>query len=246
MLPSRREDIKTLLSDAFAGIEFETAGHKYKLNGKAIPSVTTILGKLDKSNALLYWASKMAQETGDPWAWRDKREQAANLGTEAHSLIEHELNVMLGIEDDARPDVSDDAHYVFSGWKEWAAGVNLMPVMVEQPVYSLDPRYAGKPDVLAYVNDVLTVCDWKSSKGGRIYDEHKLQNYAYRYAISKAIGFMPAGTVVILPKEGPKLEVLPVDIPWSDSGMDAFRGLFHAYCWCSESAKEERARKVVA
>lgn len=236
-------EIRAKLSSAFDAVKFSEAGHRYTVGGKPVPGVTTIIGKLDKSTALLHWASKLAQDTGNPWEWKDAKKKAADLGTEAHALIEHELNVMLGIED-GRPVVSDDAQYVFSGWKEWAAGVKLRPVAVERAICCAEPRYAGRFDLLAYVNDVLTVCDWKSSKGGRVYDEHKLQSYAYRYAVSKALGETPAGLVVILPKEGPKLDVVPVNVPWSVAGFMAFEGLVNIHGWCAESAKEERAREA--
>lgn len=238
------DEIRARLKETFASVHFSPTGHKYTINGEWAPSVTTIIGKLDKSDALLWWASKLSEETGDPWAWRTQRKKAADIGTEAHALIEHELRLMLGIEDDERPDVSDDAHYVFSGWKEWAASVNLEPVAVEQAICCSDPRYAGRTDLLGFVHGRLTVCDWKSSKGGKVYDEHKLQSHAYRHAIGKAIGEIPDGLVVVLPKEGPKLDVVPVDIPWSDACMTAFRGLVDTYSWCNESAREERKRKA--
>jgi hypothetical protein len=240
-------EVKAKLQAAFGGFAGPQGRyHAYELDGKPIPSVTAATGKLDKSAALLGWAAKLAADTGNPWEYRDARKKAADLGTEAHALIEHELRKMLGIED-FPPDVSDDAHYVVAGWREWAQGVKLVPLAVEMPIFCRSLWYAGKPDVIAFVRGTLCVPDWKSSKNGAVYDEMRLQNYAYRHAIAEVVGEMPDGMVVLLPKEsiakGAKLSgITPVDIPWSDEGFEAFKGLLATYKWCQISAKEEKAR----
>jgi hypothetical protein len=39
------------------GLSFSEARHVYTLDGKHVPGVTTIIGVLDKSNALTKWAA---------------------------------------------------------------------------------------------------------------------------------------------------------------------------------------------
>src|SRR5262245_48241141 len=54
--------------------------------------------------------------------------EAADVGTQCHALIEHEVKRQLGIEAPA-PEASDEAMFRFAGWKEWASKSGLCPLM---------------------------------------------------------------------------------------------------------------------
>jgi hypothetical protein len=125
--------------------------------------------------------------------------KAGDIGSQIHSLIEWTLRASLMEEPGPSPHISDKAQWGFMAWEDWKKSVNLKPVHVEQTVWSDRYGYAGTMDLLAYVNGVLTVLDWKSGKA--IYPESYLQNAAYRHAIREMGHGDPAqGIIVRLPK----------------------------------------------
>lgn len=236
-MPSVAEQIAADMDAAYRGLSLG-GNHQYRLDGKWIPGVTTILRKLDKSDALLHWAAKLAETTGNPWAFKERRQTAADVGTQAHALIEHECRIRMGILDsDLGMEITDEARFIFSGWQEWADKVKFEPILLERAVCSRKHWFAGKLDVLAFVNGRLTLCDWKTGRQGRLYQEHKLQIHGYRACLREA-GIDPEGLVVVLPKEGPDFTIRPYPIPWDEEAFAAFLGLKAAYHWTLRDARE--------
>lgn len=171
--------------------------------------VTTAIGVLDKP-ALVKWSANVQYDADVSVAWRLYREgcpaqltreqftamfameagkerehqkilkEAADLGTQVHALIEHAVRQILGQQSE-EPRVSDEALFVFAGWEAWAKSVDFRPVATEFTIFSCIRGYAGTPDVLAWVDHVLKLVDWKTSGG--LYLEHEIQNVAYRQAL---------------------------------------------------------------
>ena len=65
----------------------------YKIDGKKVPGVTTIIGRFKDSGALLWWAYGQGQaaERGEINSLYDKRDEAAESGTIAHELVRRYL-----------------------------------------------------------------------------------------------------------------------------------------------------------
>jgi len=138
-------------------------------------------------------------------------EEAGDIGTQTHNRIEWELREELGLnsEFDARPELtSTGAEKAYNEWKKWRKDVNLKVIAVEQMIISEKYGYGGTLDLLAEIEGVLTVPDWKTGK--RIYAESFLQNAAYRQAVREmGIGDPKKGIIVRLPKleDDPGFEV---------------------------------------
>lgn len=240
--------------------------HRYYLGKQLLPNVTSILDMIAKP-ALVPWAAKAQQEADIEVAWnvhrlggfnaelakgefcdtfrrlagKEKESQrqareAADLGKAVHSLIEAWCIRKMGGQ---RVDlyVSDEAHYVYSGFEEWATDVDLEPVAVETRLLHRGQGYAGTLDCLAYVGGVLTVLDWKSSKA--IYPEMKLQSIAYRMAVAEMTGLpLPAGLILRLPKSATDESLKPEPHPVEDDPETlwrAFLNVLELYRW-SKSA----------
>ena len=109
------------------------------------------------------------------------RNEAADIGTAAHALIEWHTRVMLGEDPGPEPKVPDAAMLAVESWKDWAKQVGFKPIWTERVVYHSLAGYAGTADWLAYVSGVLTLGDIKTGKA--IYAEAWLQNRAYRSAL---------------------------------------------------------------
>jgi hypothetical protein len=159
-------------------------------------------------------------------------DKAKDLGHEVHALIEHNLKASLGVTLDY-PDVSDEALYIYSGFEKWAKSVALRPVAMEQKICSTSLLFAGTLDCLAYVNDRLAVLDWKTSKKAvkEPYDEHILQNIAYRRA-AEELGLPPlTGWVVYVPKvAGVEIQAFEIQAD-PEKTMKAFLGLRAVHEW---------------
>jgi hypothetical protein len=160
-------------------------GRRYK-----VPGVTTALESLAKP-ALIPWAVNCAINFVRPAiapgiehaesyleevyaqakkeATRIKR-AAADVGTEAHRIIESnesfEPGTLVG--------------NCVSAARQWLGSKEIHWLYRERPIYSRRYRFSGRFDGLALVDGVLSLIDWKSSKG--IYAEYRFQTAAYVHA----------------------------------------------------------------
>ena len=207
-------------------------GRTYKLPGRdeiALPSVTTVLGKVMPKPALVNWFAKRGREAmaeylseyvGDPVTIgllenavaeakmrpRADAQDAANLGSEAHVLIERQLK-------------GDSTHVpvalrsVIDAFNTWLSGQDLKLLDSEVAVYTATPgaSYAGTIDALFERPDkTLVLVDFKTSKA--IYPEHLVQLAAYAHAIR----WMSDGPrsitsqVIRLGKEKPEFEIASI------------------------------------
>lgn len=251
------KEAQRILAQLHAEITFDHGKHTYTTEATGpIPSVTTILGRLDKP-ALKWWAANL-QQTADKEAFAEFSEKGGNIddylarvkgafnrtaraeadyGSEAHSLIEWHCKLMLGVKTE-RPTVSDRGEAIFGRAEEWMKEVELQPVAVETRFASRKHRFAGTADIMATTNLTpnLSTIDWK----GRdlkpkdpplmIYPEARLQNIAYRGAL-REYGIISDGIVVRLPKIGPDWNVEPVPVPWDENAWEAFVGLIPMHNW---------------
>ena len=143
----------------------------YRVDGKVFPSVTTILGVIDKWGPLMHWA---VQETKAGRDYRETRDTAATRGTSVHDALE-----VLATEG-TPPSLTDfpeeDRGYV-SGLCSWWLDHEPKAVLVEQIVASKRLRFAGRFDLLAVIDGTTHLLDLKTS--GRVYETHHLQAVAY-------------------------------------------------------------------
>ena len=83
----------------------------YKIDGKRIPSVTTINARFKIADALTHWAWQCGV---DGLNYRDEKNKAGSIGTEVHTLCEEYIK---GNE----PNVSQDpiVHHCFLQFLDW-------------------------------------------------------------------------------------------------------------------------------
>jgi hypothetical protein len=166
---------------------------KYTINGNEYPSVTTITGQLDKSPALMGWATKCMQEYIElnlksckdipalikeaRFNYREISKTALNIGSQVHDLIEKYIKTDK-TEFQGYPDKVQKAFLAFLEWEnnnidKW--------IESEKPVFDPDRCYAGTLDAIAKFKDGETrVIDFKTSKAH--YKENSLQIAAYLLA----------------------------------------------------------------
>jgi hypothetical protein len=145
-----------------------------------------------------YLATLLAR-LGQVKAHQKELAKAGEIGTQTHKLIEWTMRTAIGAEAGPKPVVSDKALWGFMAFEDWAKSVHLKPVLIEQTIYSKTHEYAGTMDLLARVDGVLTLVDFKTGKA--IYPEAQLQSAAYQVALIEMGYVAPAaGLIVRLPK----------------------------------------------
>lgn len=171
--------------------------------------------------------------------------KAGDIGTQIHKMIEWMMRTALGAEAGPKPVISDQAQWAVMAFEDFAKSVNLKPVLIEQTVYSTVHGYAGTMDLLARVNGVLTLLDFKSGKA--IYPESFLQSAAYSVALAEMGYVLPASALILrLPKveTDPAFEV--VTVPPALDLFPVFLATKQLWQWTYANEEAYRARRAGA
>lgn len=210
-------------------LTFTHGGHRYKLDGRPIKSVTTLLQALAKPQLVAWAANEAADYAIDHWdhltqqtpserraliaaAHRKRRDKAAAKGTQIHAWAE----ALIAGEP---VEIPDEHAATVDALARWWEGSGFTVLHSECAVYAdeddlLGVPYAGRFDLLAqHPRYGTTLLDWKSGKG--VYPEFAVQLAGYDAAEWLQVGDedrpMPAINtlaVVHLQPDGPTLHVL--------------------------------------
>lgn len=222
---------------------------RYLVNGKRFANVTTILNVLAK-DALLDWAANLAREDKE---WKVVRAEAGERGKVSHHLL---LQILLGSGASLSDLIAEHRPYGQGGFK-WVRDRKPDVVECERMVASVKYRYAGRLDLLARIDDTLTLTDFKTvtkwsyerdrktkeltDKLYPPYDENLLQLDLYQGARIEC-GLVPAERGLIV-RLGPDTEY---DETFVD--LDPARGIaiLEAYRAKAEAGKVLRAASTAA
>lgn len=120
-------------------------------------------GRFKDSGPLMYWAFNQGKSGAH--TLYEKRDEAADIGTRIHELIESDV---LGIPSELRPgfgpEMRKQAEMGFRSYLEWKAGVLFKVVRSEVSLVSESLQCGGTIDAVARVQDKLCLADWKSGK----------------------------------------------------------------------------------
>lgn len=208
-----------VLFDGKIVLSFDEEKHVYRVDGRVLPGVTTICGVLSKP-ALVPWAAKMCAEYLDAnlkpgqaldevqkatlikamkGSWKQKKEEAADIGTIAHKFAEDYLQG----REPAKP-VNELARAAVDAFLEWMAAHHVKIISSERRILSLNHWYAGTVDLIAEVDGETWVADFKTSSG--IWPEYGLQLAGYRIALREEMGQSLKRLVLWFPKDGKPFE----------------------------------------
>jgi len=169
---------------------FERRGRYYYVQDRKLIRVTAVLDILNKPQ-LIPWAARTAAEIAlaEPSSSVDKvvgavfqkKETAADIGSDVHKLIET-INKGTEIELESVP---ENKKGFVSGFLSFCQTVNPVTLCSEQECYSLIHGYAGTTDwIVQLPNKEVWLLDFKT---GGIYIEAALQMVAYKTAIHEMI-----------------------------------------------------------
>jgi hypothetical protein len=167
-------------------------------------------------------------------AWRRELDKAAEIGTNAHKLIEWHTRKMLGISSGKEPEVGEKSIWSYMAWDDWRKSVDFQPLLMEQTVWSEKYEYAGTLDLVALVGGKRTLVDYKTSKA--LYPETNFLQVAAYWKALEEMGHEPPEESLILrlPKKesDPEFEVRKVDVP-VDELFRVFSQVLDLFRWKS-------------
>ena len=161
---------------------FDEKTHTYRLDGKRMTGITTVLGVIAKP-ALIPWAANMAvdyvKEHGSlekdggvnfisiredileeaRKAHAQKRDKAADVGTLVHKAVEEWIN------EKKEPKLDEQGIKMFNHFKKWAEDNKVKFLESEKKVYSEEHFVAGTPDFICEIDGRKYLGDFKTSSG---------------------------------------------------------------------------------
>jgi hypothetical protein len=160
-----------------------------------LPSVTTVMGVLDKSGPLIGWAKRVTAEAAvanadqiPGWvamagkagavslltkAATQTRDKAADVGTRVHALAE---SVARGVP----VELTEEERPFLAAYQAFLAEWQPRYLAAEEMVVSLTHGYGGTFDAIVEMAGDVWMLDTKTSKG--VYPETSLQLAAYTFA----------------------------------------------------------------
>jgi hypothetical protein len=155
----------------------KTRSHqKYILkDGTQVPGASTIAKIGDDGSSLIHWAWDLGHRGLD---YRKVRDQAADIGTIAHFLIECFLHGHEADLSEFSPADIERAQTAFRNFKVWWDHEGLTVLEPEVQLVSETHMFGGTIDAPSRDKDgKIVLLDWKTSKG--IWPAHKFQLAAY-------------------------------------------------------------------
>lgn len=225
-------------------------------NGLAMPGVTTVISKVDKSGPLIAWAkgvtadaaldnldrlSEMVKADGrEPTkAWLKahataESDRAKDLGTRVHLLAEQ-------ISRGASPDMDELEAPFVAAYRRYLDEFQPVVKSLEQFTCNLSLGYGGTFDFLCEIDGKLTLGDLKTGKG--VYAETRLQlaalgmaefigrpNDPRRYRMPKVEQYV---ILHVRPEAYAKgFQLYRVNV--NDADRAAFRGALDIYRWAEQ------------
>lgn len=223
--------------------------YRHPETGELYPSITNIIDVLAKP-WLGGWAAKMV--AGAAWDSRDalmkiedrdeavamlkgapyrSRGKKADLGTAVHAVAE------ASARDEKWPEIPPEAEPYVEGFLSFVQDFAPSWRVLEGTVYNVEHGYAGTFDMLAEIDGLLVLGDYKT--GANVYDEVAMQLAAGRYAeslwdpVTGDLSPMPAiAGCIAIHLQPNKYAVYTVNA--GAEAFEAFLGLRAAWPWSKD------------
>ena len=217
--------------------------HAYFLDGEKLPGVTTIMSTAMPPFLAKYAAECAADVVMDDPAWfmglhssekyrrmveayNVRSREAAARGTRIHELA---VPLITGVDVDTPVELVGPMEALADTMDR----LGMVPVLRELPVFNVEHRYAGTFDLLAEIDGVTWLLDFKSGKGP--YDSWALQLAAYNHAThyqtegDTIAEWVPAERCGAVHITADSATLYPVDA--GEDTFDAFLSCLPVYEW---------------
>ena len=136
-----------------------------------LPGVTTITSELGwNKQVLVNWANKLGLRGINSREYVDDK---ADIGTLGHQMVIDHIRGTKSSTDDYSKNQIDKAENCLLSYLGWEKGKKVSVINTETPMVSEKLKFGGTPDFLGYIDDKLTLVDYKTGKG--IYLEYWIQ-----------------------------------------------------------------------
>ena len=206
--------------DECKGIAYGKEYKFYQKDGKTLISSSKAAGVMDKSDILMFWASKLTKQFLYAYLYgcevnqftreellpmideavtryKSEKEKAATSGTRIHDFAEQFVKSKLGLCD--MPEIPEDDEKVIAGinaFLDWYNQDKKEFIFAEQILYSLKDDFAGRADAGVEIGGKKYLVDYKT--GSNIYSEALLQIASYFKAYTEEFSEESLDGVLIL------------------------------------------------
>jgi hypothetical protein len=191
-------------------LTFDEDKHTYKINGSLVKDSISGCLKVIAKPALVGWAASAAVDhivarmypgmmldeiiikdlaKGAKVAYRQKTEDAADLGTLGHKWVEDYLKAQAENRPTPGLPINPQLRNIAETFLQFMRDNDVQVIAAEQKVYSRKLNIAGTFDCLAKFNGKLAILDWKTGSG--IYPEYFLQMGGYDVCYTEEINPEP-------------------------------------------------------
>lgn len=138
--------------------------------GESVPGTTTVIGSCLgwNKNQLMWWAWKQGK---DGLNFRETSEKAADIGTQAHAMVEAHITGQ------SIPEGDPKAVAAFGEYLEWQKRTRIEIIGSELAMVNEEYGYGSTLDAIGRFDADYELLDWKSSNG--CYADHAIQLAAY-------------------------------------------------------------------
>jgi hypothetical protein len=161
----------------------------YWFAGERLPGTTTIIGRFKDSGGLLHWAFQQGQNGASHLY--EKADEAADIGTCTHSMIEAHINggnpadVLHSMAADSES--ADKSHNAYTMYMKWENQTKIKFLTKYQEIQLVSPefKFGGTPDAIGEIDGEIMLIDWKTSNG--VYQDYIIQLAAYCHLINDGV-----------------------------------------------------------
>jgi len=194
--------VESTLYKGKVAIRFLPDSHAYYVDGKRKTGVTTFIGIVDKSRALIGWATELYRDfllenfgkltEAQIYEGCDlhsvRKQEAADTGTKIHDWCERYIRYELKEKGAEMPEMPEDSAVQIGAmaFMDWAKEHKVKFLSTERVVYSKKHDFIGTMDIEAKIDGKLCLVDLKSSNG--LYNTVRLQTAAYVLADQEESG----------------------------------------------------------
>ncbi len=244
-------------------VEYRDASHRYWIHRDGertdAVSVTSVL-KVLAAPALVTWAQRVGAEGALKLAREgeldnvpvedvvdrlrlfkldtdSKRDEGGDRGTSIHTALQDYAR------DGTVPNVGDfrvpERPYV-QALCRWLLRADPTPILVEQIVGSPTHGFAGRVDLVAEINGLHYLCDAKTNRNGRVYDNHHAQAAGYVLALEEC-GYSVMGSILVGLGDDGTFEEVPGEL-----GPDDFLNVLRTHRTMARLRNSRAARERAA
>ena len=192
----------------------------YEIQGKKLPSVTTIINRFKNATGLIIWSNQLGLKGLN---YFDELKKAGDTGTALHDLAELHI-----LEKDYELPEDPIAVHCFQQFIEWWESLDWEVIWTEKKYTSKKLNVGGCPDLLVKKDGKYILVDFKTSKA--VYSDMLIQLSCYAELIKENDNIeIDRAVIVRFPKDDDETEIIKFFTEDLAVGLKQFKLLRKAF-----------------